>query len=80
MAISAEHLIGLVDRIGDNNAKREFYLTDIVAIARGRGLAVTVAELPAEEVLGVNTRAELAAAEALMQGGCGGARWRRAPP
>jgi len=68
MAISAEHLIGLVDRIGDNNAKREFYLTDIVAIARGRGLAVTVAELPAEEVLGVNTRAELAAAEALMQG------------
>ena len=68
MAIAAEHLFDLVDRIGDNNAKREFYLTDIVAIARGRGLACTHVELPAEEVLGVNTRAELAEAEALMQG------------
>ncbi|MBV8776447.1 MAG: bifunctional UDP-N-acetylglucosamine diphosphorylase/glucosamine-1-phosphate N-acetyltransferase GlmU [Alphaproteobacteria bacterium] len=67
MAVAAEHLFDLVDRIGDNNAKREFYLTDIVAIARGRGLAVTHVELPAEEVLGVNTRAELAQAEALMQ-------------
>ncbi len=67
MAIAAEHVFDLVDRIGDNNAKREFYLTDIVEIARGRGLAVTHVELPAEEVLGVNTRAELAEAEALMQ-------------
>jgi bifunctional UDP-N-acetylglucosamine pyrophosphorylase/glucosamine-1-phosphate N-acetyltransferase len=67
MAIAAEHVFDLVDRIGDNNAKREFYLTDIVEIARGRGLAVTHVELPAKEVLGVNTRAELAQAEALMQ-------------
>jgi bifunctional UDP-N-acetylglucosamine pyrophosphorylase / glucosamine-1-phosphate N-acetyltransferase len=67
MAIAAEHVFGLVDRIGDNNAKREFYLTDIVEIARGRGLTCTHVELPAEEVLGVNTRAELAAAEALVQ-------------
>ena len=67
MAVAAAHLFDLVDRIGDNNAKREFYLTDIVAIARGRGLAVTHAGLPAEEVQGVNNRAELAAAEALMQ-------------
>jgi bifunctional UDP-N-acetylglucosamine pyrophosphorylase / glucosamine-1-phosphate N-acetyltransferase len=68
MAVAAEHLFDLVDRLETNNAKREFYLTDIVAIARHRGLAVTYAELPAEEVLGVNTRAELAQAEALMQG------------
>jgi bifunctional UDP-N-acetylglucosamine pyrophosphorylase/glucosamine-1-phosphate N-acetyltransferase len=67
MAIAAEHLFDLVDRLETNNAKREYYLTDIVAIARGRDLAVTYAELPAEEVIGVNTRAELAAAEALMQ-------------
>ena len=33
-------LFDLVDRIGNDNAKREFYLTDIVDIARGRGLAV----------------------------------------
>jgi len=67
MAVAAEHLFDLVDRLDTNNAKREYYLTDIVAIARGRDLAVTYAELPAEEVIGVNTRAELADAEALMQ-------------
>jgi bifunctional UDP-N-acetylglucosamine pyrophosphorylase/glucosamine-1-phosphate N-acetyltransferase len=67
MAIAGAHLFDLADRIGDNNAKREFYLTDIVAIARGRGLATTVAELPADEVAGVNTRGDLAAAEAVMQ-------------
>ncbi|HTW53300.1 MAG TPA: bifunctional UDP-N-acetylglucosamine diphosphorylase/glucosamine-1-phosphate N-acetyltransferase GlmU [Stellaceae bacterium] len=68
MAVAAEHLFDLVDCLQNINAKREFYLTDIVAIARGRDLATTYVELPAEEVLGVNTRAELAEAEALMQG------------
>jgi len=67
MAVAAEHLFDLVDRLETNNAKREYYLTDIVGIARQRDLATTYVELPAEEVLGVNTRAELAAAEALMQ-------------
>ena len=67
MAVAAEHLFDLIDRLDTNNAKREYYLTDIVALARQRDLAVTYAELPAEEVLGVNTRAELAEAEALMQ-------------
>ena len=36
MAIDARHAFDLVDRIGNDNAKREFYLTDIVAIARAR--------------------------------------------
>jgi bifunctional UDP-N-acetylglucosamine pyrophosphorylase/glucosamine-1-phosphate N-acetyltransferase len=67
MAIEAEHLFELVDRLGTNNAKREYYLTDIVGIARRRDLTITVAELPTEEVAGINTRAELAQAEALMQ-------------
>jgi bifunctional UDP-N-acetylglucosamine pyrophosphorylase/glucosamine-1-phosphate N-acetyltransferase len=67
MAIDSRHLFDLVDRIGNDNAKREFYLTDIVGIARAQGLICRVAELPAEEVGGVNTRAELAAAEAVLQ-------------
>jgi bifunctional UDP-N-acetylglucosamine pyrophosphorylase / glucosamine-1-phosphate N-acetyltransferase len=67
MAIDSRHLFDLVDRIGNDNAKREFYLTDIVAIARAAGLAARVVELPAEELVGVNTRAELAAAEAVLQ-------------
>jgi bifunctional UDP-N-acetylglucosamine pyrophosphorylase/glucosamine-1-phosphate N-acetyltransferase len=67
MAIDARHLFDLIDQIGNDNAKREFYLTDIVAIARAQGLACRVAELPAEEVGGVNTRAELAEAETILQ-------------
>src|SRR5271168_1808330 len=38
MAVAAEHLFDLVDRLENINAKREFYLTDIVGIARGRDL------------------------------------------
>jgi bifunctional UDP-N-acetylglucosamine pyrophosphorylase/glucosamine-1-phosphate N-acetyltransferase len=67
MAVDSRHLFDLVDRIGNDNAKREFYLTDIVGIARAEGLVCRVAELPAEEVGGVNTRAELAEAEAVLQ-------------
>ena len=67
MALDSRLAFDLLDRIGNDNAKREFYLTDIVAIARAQGLSCRVAELPAEELLGVNTRAELAQAEAVMQ-------------
>ncbi len=67
MAIAARRAFDLVDRIGNTNAKHEFYLTDIVALARRETMSCRVVELPAEELLGVNTRAELAAAEALMQ-------------
>lgn len=67
MVIEARHLRELVDGLGCNNAKREFYLTDIVAIARRNGLSCRTVELPAEELIGINTRAELAEAEALMQ-------------
>jgi len=67
MAIDAAHAFGLVRRIGNDNAKREYYLTDIVGLARADGLACRVVELPAEELAGVNTRAELAQAEAAMQ-------------
>jgi bifunctional UDP-N-acetylglucosamine pyrophosphorylase/glucosamine-1-phosphate N-acetyltransferase len=67
MVIEACRLCEFLDALDSDNAKREFYLTDIVAIARRKGLACRAVELPAEELLGVNTRAELAEAEALMQ-------------
>ena len=67
MAVDSRHLFDLVAQIGNDNAKREFYLTDIVGIARATGLSCRVAELPAEELIGVNTRAELAEAEAILQ-------------
>src|SRR5215472_1640755 len=67
MLIRAHHIFELVDALDRNNAKSEFYLTGIVGIATDRGLPVRVVELPVEELIGINTRAELAEAEALMQ-------------
>ncbi|MGE0257385.1 MAG: bifunctional UDP-N-acetylglucosamine diphosphorylase/glucosamine-1-phosphate N-acetyltransferase GlmU [Alphaproteobacteria bacterium] len=67
MAIDAGHAFGLIDELGNDNAKREFYLTDIVGIANRRGLLCRAIEAPEEDVLGVNTREELAAAESAMQ-------------
>src|SRR5207302_280719 len=67
MAVDARQLFALVDKIGNDNAKREFYLTDIVGIALAQGLLCRAVELPAEELAGVNTRPELAEAEAILQ-------------
>src|SRR5215210_3287146 len=64
---SGQGLAELLARIGDVNAKREFYLTDAVALARGEGLETRLLIADAEEVLGVNSRAELAYAERVMQ-------------
>ncbi len=60
-------LAGLVDAINNDNASGEFYLTDIVAIARAKGLSAGVVICDEAETLGINTRAELAAAEAAFQ-------------
>jgi len=67
MAISGAHLFELVDRIGTDNAKGEYYLTDIVALARRAGLATAVVEAGEAELMGINSRGELAVAEALVQ-------------
>ncbi|MCB5945461.1 bifunctional UDP-N-acetylglucosamine diphosphorylase/glucosamine-1-phosphate N-acetyltransferase GlmU [Acidocella sp. KAb 2-4] len=53
--------------VGNDNAKGEYYLTDIVAIARGQGINVAALEAPYAECMGVNSRAELAQAEAVFQ-------------
>ncbi len=64
---SGEILGSLLARIGNDNAKGEYYLTDAVAIARADGLRTGMLRAEAREVLGVNSRAELAEAEAAMQ-------------
>jgi len=68
MAVDGALLWELLAEVGNGNAKGEYYLTDIVALARQRGLACASVEAPAEELVGINSRAELAAAEALLQG------------
>ncbi len=68
MAVDGSRLFGLLDRVGNDNARNEYYLTDIIALARGDGLGCVVVEIDdADEVMGVNSRADLARAEAAMQ-------------
>ncbi|MCX5494159.1 bifunctional UDP-N-acetylglucosamine diphosphorylase/glucosamine-1-phosphate N-acetyltransferase GlmU [Kaistia dalseonensis] len=67
MAFRGESVLPLLDAIGNHNAKGEYYLTDAVEIANAQALPVVAIEAEADEVLGVNTRAELAAVEAIWQ-------------
>ena len=60
-------LFALVAGVGNANAAGEYYLTDIVEIARTQGLSAGVVTCPEDEVMGVNTRAQLAQAEAAFQ-------------
>jgi len=60
-------LFDLIGAVGNANAKGEYYLTDIVAIAHARSLSTGVVTCPEAETLGINTRAELAAAETAFQ-------------
>ncbi len=68
MAICGAQGPGLLESIGKANAQGEYYLTDIVAKARARGLKVAIVAAQEEEVLGINDRRQLAAAEAVLQG------------
>ncbi len=60
-------MFDLIDAVGNDNAAGEYYLTDIVALARARGLSAGVVRCAEAETLGINTRAELAQAEAAFQ-------------
>jgi bifunctional UDP-N-acetylglucosamine pyrophosphorylase/glucosamine-1-phosphate N-acetyltransferase len=67
MIFRVDGLEALLRRIGNANAKREYYLTDAVEIARAGGLEARAVACGEEEVLGVNARDQLAAAEAVFQ-------------
>ncbi|MFC7049371.1 bifunctional UDP-N-acetylglucosamine diphosphorylase/glucosamine-1-phosphate N-acetyltransferase GlmU [Emcibacter nanhaiensis] len=67
MAVDGRELFTLLDQVGNDNASQEYYLTDIVEIARSRGLICSVVEAHEDEVMGVNSRKELAEAEAVFQ-------------
>jgi bifunctional UDP-N-acetylglucosamine pyrophosphorylase / glucosamine-1-phosphate N-acetyltransferase len=67
MMADAQTLVSLVAELSPKNAAAEYYLTDVVALARARGLKAGVVTCEEWETLGINTRAELAAAEAAFQ-------------
>lgn len=68
MALAGQHALVLLDAVKNNNSKGEYYLTDVVEIARCAGLKVVATRASADNVLGINTRVELAEAEAIWQG------------
>ena len=67
MAFRGEVALDILDRIGDKNAKGEFYLTDAVAIADSMALEAVALETTEDEVHGINTKSQLADAEDVMQ-------------
>ena len=67
IACDAGLLADLVAGLSNDNAAGEYYLTDIVSAARAQGRRAAVVTCPEDETLGINTRAELARAEALFQ-------------
>ena len=67
MAFDGRRALEILDRIGNANSKGEYYLVDAVAIVREMGLEAVVIETSEDEVRGINTKAQLAEAEAVMQ-------------
>jgi bifunctional UDP-N-acetylglucosamine pyrophosphorylase/glucosamine-1-phosphate N-acetyltransferase len=67
MALAGAHALAILERIGGGNRKGEFYLTDAVEIARGMKLNAVAVEVEEDEVRGINTKTQLAEAEAVAQ-------------
>jgi bifunctional UDP-N-acetylglucosamine pyrophosphorylase / glucosamine-1-phosphate N-acetyltransferase len=67
MAINGRKALELLSRIGNQNAKGEYYLTDLVEIARSLGGRTSVVDAPEAELAGCNNRAELAMIERFWQ-------------
>jgi bifunctional UDP-N-acetylglucosamine pyrophosphorylase/glucosamine-1-phosphate N-acetyltransferase len=67
MAFRVPDLAGLLGRIGHANAKSECYLTDAIALAAKDGLTAAPVLCGADDAMGVNSREQLAAAEAVFQ-------------
>jgi bifunctional UDP-N-acetylglucosamine pyrophosphorylase/glucosamine-1-phosphate N-acetyltransferase len=67
LAARADVLLDLLSRVTNANAKGEYYLTDVVGLARAQGLIVRADFAPEAAVMGVNSQAELAVAESAFQ-------------
>ena len=67
MALAGKSALAILERIGNHNRKGEFYLTDAVEIARGMKLSTVAVEVEEDDVRGINTKKELAEAEAVAQ-------------
>lgn len=67
MAIDGRRALEILSKIGNANSKGEYYLTDAVGIISDKGWDAVVIETSEDEVRGINTKAQLAEAESVMQ-------------
>jgi len=67
MALSGKSALAILDRINNENAEGEYYLTDAVAIAHDMGLKAVAIETGEDDMRGINTKAQLAETEAVLQ-------------
>jgi bifunctional UDP-N-acetylglucosamine pyrophosphorylase/glucosamine-1-phosphate N-acetyltransferase len=67
MAFDGRRALEILDKVGNANSKGEYYLVDAVTIVRDMGLEAVVIETSEDEVRGINTKAQLAEAESVMQ-------------
>jgi bifunctional UDP-N-acetylglucosamine pyrophosphorylase / glucosamine-1-phosphate N-acetyltransferase len=67
MAFNGARALEIIEKIGNANSKREYYLTDAVGIVRDIGGEAVVIETSEDEVRGINTKTQLAEAEQVMQ-------------
>ena len=67
MAFAGASALAILDRIGNDNRKSEFYLTDAISIVRAMGRSIVVIEAEEDEVRGVNTKSQLAETQAVLQ-------------
>jgi bifunctional UDP-N-acetylglucosamine pyrophosphorylase / glucosamine-1-phosphate N-acetyltransferase len=67
MALAGDKALAILGRIGNSNAKGEYYLSDAVAIARDMGLKAVAIETGEDDMRGINTKAQLAETEAVLQ-------------
>jgi len=67
MAFDGRIALNILDKIGNANRKGEYYLVDAVAVVRDMGLEAVVIETQEDEVRGINTKAQLAEAESVLQ-------------
>jgi bifunctional UDP-N-acetylglucosamine pyrophosphorylase/glucosamine-1-phosphate N-acetyltransferase len=67
MAFAGKTALALLERIGNHNRKHEFYLTDAIEIARSMSLRAVAIGVEEDEMRGINTKKQLAEAEAVAQ-------------
>src|SRR4029450_9055039 len=66
MAFAGPTALAILERIGNDNRKGEYYLTDAIAIARSMGGKAIVIETEEDDVRGVNTNAQLAETQSVL--------------